>query len=278
MKRGNRVHALAAGLGLLTAGFFVLILGSLVKDGLPSITWHFLIGGVGQGGIGPELWNTVFMSGGALLVSAPLGLLTAIYLREYLHRRSLLAREMSRLEATMLSAPTIVIALIVYRIAVGWWHWPISVLTGVVALTVINWPFTTALSRLALDSVPDSYREASLALGASRFATVVRVVVPAALGVFIDGWGLSFARLAGESAAIIVTAGVNVTRHWSIFGPGATLAVHIWTLRTEGVGLDRDGAAAATGVVLLVLISAVIWVAGRLARLIGYPPLHRGGM
>jgi phosphate transport system permease protein len=256
---------------------FLLIVASLVREGLPAITWRFLVGGARGGNIGPELFNTAFMVGAALLVTVPLGLLAAIFQTEYLHGRGRRVRSADRLSATLLSAPTIVIALVVYRVAVGWWHWPVSVLTGVLALTVINWPFMLTISKQALHHVPEGYREASLALGATRMQTALRVVVPAALGELVDGWGLAFARLAGESAALIVTAGVNVSAHWSILGPGETLAVHIWYIRTEGVGVSRDAQAAATGVALMVLITVVVWVAGRAARWAGRPHSAKGG-
>lgn len=269
MRRGRWLHRLSVLLGLLAAGLFAVILASLLRDGLPSLTWHFLVGrpSAAGDGVGPELVNTAFMVGAALLVTAPLGLLVAIYQYEY-GRGGRRRRHVDRLRATLLSAPTIVVALVVYRVAVGWWHWPVSILTGSLALAVINWPLMVTVAGQALASVPDSYREASRALGATRFETAWRVAIPASLNTLVEGWGLAFARLSGEAAALIATAGVNVSHHWSIWGPGETLAVHIWYIRTEGVALNRDAQAAATGVVLMALITVVVWVAGRLAHLV----------
>lgn len=270
MRRGRRVHAIALALGLLGGLVFLAIVASLIQEGLPVISWRFLTGWSTSESIGPELLNTVVMVGMTLIVTIPLGLMTAIYQEEY--RQNPAKKRVvtvSRVRSTLLSAPTIVVALVVYRIAVGWWHWPVSVLTGVLTLSVINWPFLATISLQALQGVPDSYREASLALGASRFQTTRGVVLPAALGFLVEGWGLAFARLAGESAALIVTAGVNVSRHWSLFGPGETLAVHIWYIRTEGVSFNRGAEAAATGVVLMALIAVVVWAFGRLSRLLG---------
>lgn len=273
MRRGGVLHHLALLLALLALAVFLVILLSLLREGLPSLTWHFLVNGphMRAGGIGPEILNTGLMVGITLAVTAPLGLIVAVFQREY-GRRS--TQEIDRLRATLLSAPTIVAALVVYRVAVGWWHWPVSILTGCLALSVINWPFMVTVANQALGSVPDSYREASWALGATRFETVMRVVLPASLKAFIDGVGLAAARLAGESAALIVTAGVNISQHWSLWGPGETLAVHIWYIRTEGIGVSRDAEAAATGVTLMVFISVVLWISGRLARLFGGAPTH----
>ncbi|PSR22308.1 MAG: phosphate ABC transporter permease [Sulfobacillus acidophilus] len=267
------LHLVALVLTGVAAALFALIIVSLVRQGLPSLTWRFLVGSpnerAGDNGIAPELMNTAFLIGVTWLVTAPLGLLVAIFLREYgFRRRSAVVRPLNHLRATLLSAPTVVVALVVYRVAVGWWHWPVSLATGCLTLAVINWPFMVTVAEQALASVPQSYREASLGLGATRFATAVRVVIPAALSPLIEGWGLAVARLAGESAALVITAGVNVSRHFSLWGPGETLAVHIWYIRTEGVSVNRDAEAAATGVILLLLIAAVVWSSARVARML----------
>lgn len=267
MGRGRLLHHLSALLALVAGVVFFLILFSLVKTGIGALTWHFLVSwpdqATGGNGIFPELLNTAVMVGLALGVTVPLAMGVAVYQREY---RLKPAPSLSRLRSTWLSAPTIVLGLVVYRLVVGWWHWPISLLTGVVALAVINWPFMTTVAAGALDAVPDRYREASLALGATRFETVARVVIPAALGPLIEGVGMAAARLAGESAALIMTAGVNVSRHFGLFSPGETLAVHIWYIRTEGVATNRDSEAAATGIVLLLVITVVLWLSRRVAR------------
>jgi phosphate transport system permease protein len=267
------LHAVALVMAVVTAALFGLIMVSLVRQGLPSLTWQFVTGApnerTGGGGIGPELVNTAFLVGVTWAITAPLGVLAAIFMREYgFRRKPKVVRPLDHLRTTLLSAPTIVVALVVYRVAVGWWHWPVSLLTGCLTLAVINWPFMLTVAEQALASIPQSYREASLGLGATRFETAVRVVIPAALGPLIEGWGLAVARLAGESAALVVTAGVNVSRHFSLWGPGETLAVHIWYIRTEGVAANRDAQAAATGIILMLLITALVWFSARLARIL----------
>lgn len=263
-RRWSRVAWGLSGLGVLAFG---TLLVSLLVQAWPDLTWRFLATwpneATGQGGIFPELLNTGVMVGVTLLVTVPLGLGVAIYQHEFRGRSH---PGIARLGSTWLSAPTIVIALVVYRLVVGWWHWPVSLATGVVALTIINWPFMVAIAEGALAGVPVRYRLASRALGASRWQTVVRVVMPAALAPIIEGVGMAAARLAGESAALIVTAGVNVSRHWGFWAPGETLAVHIWYIRTEGFHAHRDAAAAATGVVLLLVITVVLWISRRAAK------------
>lgn len=263
MGRGRILHQMAWLLAVVAAAGFALVLGSLLREGYPDLTWHFIVSWPGAGGVFPELLNTAVLVGFTLIVSTPLGLGVAVYQREYRRRP---ARSLNQIRSTWLSAPTIVVGLVVYRIAVGWWHWPVSLLTGCLALVVINWPFIVTMSSEALNGVPDTYREASLALGATRFDTVTRVVIRASLGRLIEGLGMAAARVAGESAALIVTAGVNVSRHWGVWAPGETLAVHIWYIRTEGLMAHRDAAAAATGLVLMIFITVVLWLSRRVAR------------
>lgn len=280
MRRGRWIHAVSAMLSTLVLIVFGALMVGLVRQGFPDLTWQFLTSaphGPGHmAGIGSEIINTLVMVSISLLVTAPLGMAIAIFLREYRLFYPKTVLRVNRLRATLLGLPTIVVALVVYRIAVGWWHWPISILTGTLTLCVINWPFMVSVSLEALQSVPDTYREASWALGAGKIETVRRVVVPAGLAVLIDGWGLAAARLAGESAALIMTAGVNVAQRWSFWGPGETLAVHIWYVRTEGSFAQRDVESAATGVTLLVLITIILWLSTRLARLVARQ--HDGGI
>ena len=278
MKRGTWIHKAAQALTVVVGLIFLVIIGSLVREGLPAFTWRFLVGGAHGGNIGPELFNTAFMVGGTLAVTAPLGLIAAAVQTEYARGRVRRpARSFDRLRATLLGAPSIVVALVVYRVAVEWWHWPVSVLTGMLALAVLNWPLMLTLANRALSRVPDGYREASLALGATRLETVLKVVIPAALSELIDGWGIAFARLAGESAALIATAGVTTSSRWSLWGPGETLAVHIWYVRTQGAAMTRDSQAAASGLVLMVMITAAVWLAGRVAGWVGRADIQTGG-
>lgn len=258
------------GVFALLAVAALTILGSVVADmairGASELSWRFVTSFPGNGtsgGVWPELVNTLTMVGMAAGITFPLGVAAAIWRVEY--------RELCRAPAVFdrltqmyASVPGIVIGLVVYEGLVAAWGWPLSVAAGTVALGLLNWPFAVALARQGLEAVPDTMREASLALGATRAQTVWRAVLPLALPDLVAGFGLATARLMGESAALIVTAGVNVTRHWGLAAPGETLAVHLWYIRTEGVGA-RPGEASATGLVLLLLVVAVLWGSRRTA-------------
>ncbi|MCY0879006.1 MAG: ABC transporter permease subunit [Firmicutes bacterium] len=268
MRRGRLLHHLAffvmLGAVLVMAGLLL----DVVREGLPHLTWQFLTSAPKErgegGGIGPEIVNTIVMVGGAMIVTAPLGLLVGMSQVEWRPPHAVVS-VFDQVRATWLSIPSVVLGFLVYRVAIAWWHWPLSVVTGVLALCVMNWPMMVSVAVTALRNVPATYREASWALGATRSQTVRRVVLPAALGELINGWGWAMARLAGESAALIMTAGLNVSTHWSAWGPGETLAVYIWYVRTEGYGARGSGVAAATALTLMLLIALILWVSGRLS-------------
>lgn len=269
MSRGSRFH-LAAQV-LAWAG--LLILGSalwdLLAQGIPFFNAAFLVGPPSEvtagGGIGPELVNTVLMVVIAEAISLPLGMAAAIWRVEYMTHPAI-RRLFDLVTVGFQSLPTIVVALVVFDWVVFALHWPLSVGTGVIALSVLNWPLVVVFAREALEGVSDTLREGSLALGATRFQTLTRMILPAGRGALIDGLGLSVARMTGEAAALIYTAGVNVSVHWGWFQPGEGLAVHLWYVRTEGQMPDRAGVAAATGLVLLLLVLIAVVGSKWLAR------------
>ncbi|MCL8206659.1 MAG: ABC transporter permease subunit [Actinomycetia bacterium] len=275
MRRRGLTAALF-GLALVGLALPLGLVAELVVRAMPVLSWRFLLEPARElepgGGVGPELVNTLVMVGGALATSVPLGLAAAILRVEYL--RAGRWAEALETAATLLAAlPSVVVGLGVFVFLVGGLHWPFSRLTGTVALFVLNVPWVAQTAMAALARVPDTLREASLALGATRFQTVVRVVLPWAWPALATGIGIGAARLLGESAALIFSAGVNAGGG-GIWAPGATLAVHLWYVRTEGLMPDADHVAAATGVVLLALVSLGLALGYGLAAMLS----RRAGM
>lgn len=252
------------------AALLASVVLEVLTSGWPLLSWHFVTAGpralTAGGGVGPLVFNTVYMVGGGLLLSVPLGLLAAIHRTEYGGGRWI--EEL----ATLLSAlPSVVVGLALFTLLVAVAHWPFSRLAGMLALGAINLPWVAAAGIPVLRQVADARREASLALGASVWTTVWRVVVPEALPALVSALAVGGARLLGEAAALIYTAGANTPAQftWSLWAPGATLAVHLWQVRTEGLMPDANQVAAATGLVLLGLMGAVLLVGGGLAHWLG---------
>jgi phosphate transport system permease protein len=249
-------------LALLAAALLVWVVGGLVLTGWSALSWHFLTAlprhGEAGGGVGPVLVNTVYMVGAALCLSVPVGLGAAVLRVEYV--AGSWGRRLEAVANLLASLPSVVVGLGLFSLLVATWHWPFSRLTGIVALTVLNIPWVAASAIAMLRDVPDRLREASLALGATRLQTLTRVILPAILPGLVSGLGVGGARLLGESAALLYTGGVNAaySAGWNPWAPGATLAVHLFYVRTEGLMPDANRVAAATGIVLLALLALLL--------------------
>ncbi|MCL4493635.1 MAG: ABC transporter permease subunit [Firmicutes bacterium] len=266
--QGRSAHYVMAGIGVAAMLALLSVVLPLAVQGLPRLNMDFLFKPpreLGGGGIGPEILNTLIMVGLSQCISLPLAIIIAIYRVEYDHIRHL-ARLFDQGLQIVLSLPTMVIGLIVVDVAIVRWHWPISVESGILVLSLINWPFAVFLTVQVLQRIPDEWREASRALGASRWQTITRLILPVAWADIIELTGLTMARLMGETAALIYTAGLNVTSRFAFSAPGETVAVHLWYIRTEGLMPDADQVAAATGLVLLLLVIAVLWVSQKFAE------------
>ena len=248
----------AAGLLILTilAAFLIRILG----PGLRVIDWHFITAKprtiLPGGGVGPELFNTFYVTGLSLLFSLPVGLGAGIYMAEY--ARPGRFTDLVRLSTEALaSVPSIVLGLFGMIVFVQTMGWGFTVLGGALALALLNLPVLVRVTEETVRSVPQSYREASLALGATRWQTVWRSVVPSALPGILTGVTLVAGRAVGETAILIYTAGVTVGRHFpelNLMASGETLAVRIWYVKSEGLVPDADAIAAGSSALLLLVV------------------------
>ena len=249
-----------------------LLVGSVLVQGVPHLSWSFLTSDPEQfregGGIGPELFNSFYMLVLTLIVSIPISLGAAIYLTEYAPDNKV-THAMKTLIEALSSLPSIVVGLFGFLLFVIYFDWGFSIASGVVALTMFNVPILVRVMQQSLESVPDEQREAGLALGLSRWETTMRILLPAAMPGIITGIILSAGRVFGEAAALIYTAGQSAPSldftnfdltssscPWNIFRPAETLAVHIWKVNSEGVVPDLDVVSNGTAAVLMICVLA----------------------
>jgi phosphate transport system permease protein len=240
----------------VTVGSLFFILGYLVVHGVQALDWNFftrLPVAVGEkgGGLANALLGSVLMVGLATLLAVPLGLGAAVYLAEY--RSDRLGPVVRFVGELLGGVPSIVIGIFAYNLVVrplghpsGW--------AGAFALAVMMVPVVMRASEEALRLVPASLRQASYALAANRAQTVVRVVVPAAMPAVITAVFLSIARVAGETAPLLLTAGGN--QYWPR-GPGdqmPSLPVFIFTYAMSAYDDWRRQAWAAALVLLAVVM------------------------
>lgn len=216
----------------------------LVWNGLPAITWEFLTQppakAMTAGGIWPCIVGTALLALGALVISFPLGVASAVYLQEYAGR-SKFARYIRLGVNNLAGVPSIVFGLFGMSFFVIYCGFGISLLSGILTLAVLTLPMIIGTAEEALRQVPMTYREASLALGATQSQSIARVVLPAALPGMLTGAILGLARAAGETAAIMFTAVVFFTKKDvdSLFSPVMALSNHMYVLATSGTDIDK---------------------------------------
>ena len=217
------------------------------------------------GGIGPQFFNSFYMLVITLIISIPLGLGAGIYLAEYAKQGRFLNFVRLCIE-TMASLPSIVVGLFGLLVFVTMTGWGYTVMGGALALTILNLPGLTRVCENAISEVPSNVKEASLGLGATKWQTITRIIIPSSLPQIITGVILAAGRIFGEAAALIYTAGLtspilNSAADFSSpahplnpFRPAETLAVHIWKLNSEGIIPDAKLIATKSAAVLIIMV------------------------
>jgi len=225
---------------ILTTIFF---LGSIIyfvfSRGIGVINWEFLTQApreaMTKGGVAPAIIGTLYLTLGAIIFSVPLGLACALYLCEY-SPKSFVVNIIRMSINNLAGVPSIVFGLFGFVVFVKFFGFGVSILAGSLTLGIMILPQIISTAQEAFITVPQSYREASLALGASHWQTIRRIVIPAALPGILTGIILSVGRAAGETAPILFTAATFYTRGYpdSIFSEVMALPYHIYALMTEG--------------------------------------------
>jgi len=258
------------GIGFLIIALLAALLGYLLIRGVGHISWHFLTSAPQSiragGGIGPQLFNSLFLLVLTMIITVPLGLGAGIYMSEYAKQNRLTA--FIRLIVEVLSSfPSIVVGLFGLLVIVNRFGLGLSLMSGALALTVFNLPLMVRITEQALRAVPREQKEAGLALGLSRWRTITTVMLPISLPAIVTGTILAAGRVFGEAAALLFTAGMSSPRldftDWNPlhhtsplnpFRPAETLAVHIWKVNSEGLAPDAAQIAAGASAVLIITV------------------------
>ena len=231
------------------------------------------------GGIGPEIYNSFYILILTLIFTVPISTAAGVYLHEYAKPGRF--RELVVFSAESLATiPSIVMGLFGLLVFVYLFKWKFTALGGALTLTLLNLPALMRVTQEALASVPDTYREASMGMGATRWQTILNVVLPSAIGRMTTGIVLIAGRIFGETAALIFTAGLSVSTNapydLNPFHTAETLAVHLWYTHTESIvpDVDRIGNGSALVLLIMVLVFNVLARVGGRAlskRLTGRP-------
>ncbi len=254
-----------------------LVLFTVIARGAPVISGSFLTSPIpptvlpaNAGGIGPAILGTLEITGLAAAMAVPLGILGAVYLSEYGGSR-LLARLIGFMADVMTGVPSVVMGLFIFSIWVL--HFGFSGLAGAFALGCLMLPIVIRSTDEMLKLVPDSLREGSYALGATKARVTLTVVLPAALGGIVSGALLAVARAAGETAPLLFTILTVTTANPNVFsGPNTSLPSQIFVNASSPyVGAQGRGWGAA---LTLIAIAFILMIAARVvtARFARYAP------
>ena len=245
------------GLGLLTLLILIVIIGYILINGLPHISWEFLTTSPkdfgAEGGILPMIVSTIYVTFFAVLIATPIGVGSAIYLYEYAGEGKFV-KAIRFCSESLASLPSIIfglfgLAFFVEFLNLGW-----CILSASLTLAIIAMPTIMRTAENALEAVPPNYREGSLGMGATRWQTIENVILPAAIPGIITGVILGMARAIEETAAIMYTVGSSTAIPITIFDPARPLPLHLYMLATEGISIPNTFA---TATVLIVIILAI---------------------
>jgi phosphate transport system permease protein len=270
-RRTLRASDVSQALGFMLLGacilFALFFLGTIlyfvISRGAPVISWEFLTSvprrAMTEGGIAPAIVGTFYLTVGAVSFALPLGLACAIYLTEYSPATVMV--NVIRLSINNLAGvPSIVFGLFGFVVFVKVFGFGVSILSGSLTLGIMALPGIISASQEAILAVPQSYKEASLALGATHWQTISRVVLPSAFPGILTGVILGIGRVAGETAPILFTAATFYTRGYpdSIFSEVMALPYHIYALMTEGTRPEAQTLIAyGSSLILLLLVLAI---------------------
>ena len=246
---------LATLLVVVPVGLIVLI---IIQKGLPAISWQFIFDvprqGMRAGGIFPAIVGTIYLVSGAIIFALPVGVMAAIYLSEY-SKENPLTRIIRLAIVNLAGVPSVVYGLFGLALFVIFFKLGASILSGSLTLGIMILPLIITASREAFESVPYSFREVSLSLGASKWQTIRHIVLPNAIPGILTGTILGLGRAAGETAPILFTVAAFYLPQLpkSIFDQAMALPYHLYVISTQVPNVDekiRYG----TALVLMVLV------------------------
>ncbi len=243
----------------------ILILPVIVvwvgSNGIGVISWEFLTGRPYRfelGGIFPQIVGSIYLVSLCSLLGAPLGVASAIYLAEYAPN-NVITQTVRFFTETLAGMPSIVIGLFGLEFLVYYLQLKTSLLAGAVSLSFMTLPWTIRASEEAIKMVPRGYRDASLALGATKWQTILKIVLPAASPGIITGILLGMGKAMGETAVVWLTSGSGLEAFVprSLRSPTGSLTMYIYLLATQGHTSESMSRAFGASLVLLVMFMAV---------------------
>lgn len=251
---------------LITISILVYIIGYILVKGTPPLIVEIsnLINGEhslfdlkyssNNVSLMPAMFNTLILTLLSVTIATVLGVITAIYLTEYAKKGSKVVEIIKITSETLSGIPSIVYGLFGSLFFVKFLGLGISLISGVLTISIMILPLVIRSTEEALKSVPTTYREGSFGLGAGKLRTVFTIVLPSAINGILAGVILAIGRVVGESAALLYTSGITTSSYESLSSGGRTLAIHMYMLSGEGLHIDQTYA---TAVILLLIVLGI---------------------
>jgi phosphate transport system permease protein len=248
------------------------ILGFILYNGLSVISWDFITkmpeDGMTKGGIYPAIIGTLCLIGGSIIVAFPIGIMSGIYINEYT-KKGFFRNFIQLMTANLSGIPSIVFGLFGMSLFVNQLGFGDSILAGSLTLGLLVLPIVIRTTEESLKAIDNSFRYASLALGASKLQTIGRVTLPMALPNIITGLILSIGRVSGETAPILFTVAAYFLPKLptSVFDQVMALPYHLYVISTSGTNITESRAMAyGTAVVLILIVLILNLVASALRK------------
>lgn len=259
-------HA-AFGLFRILSGVIVtvlfIILAFIIVKGASVLDWQFITSaptdGMKGGGIWPAIVGTFYLMAGSALFAFPLGIMSGIYMHEYA-KSGCVIKFIRMMTNNLAGIPSIVFGLFGMSLFVNFFGFGDSILAGSLTLGLLAMPLVIRTTEEALKAIPDSFREGSLALGATKLQTIRKVILPMAMPNVITGLILALGRVSGETAPILFTCAAYFLPQLpeSVFDQCMALPYHLYVLATSGTDMEKQiPIAYGTALVLVIIILAV---------------------
>lgn len=267
----------------------LLIVGYILYTGFGTLSLNFITTSPKfmepGGGVAPQLFNSFYLLILSMLITVPLGVGAGIYMAEYA-KPGRVTNFIRLCVETLSSLPSIVVGLFGFLLFVTQFKWGFSLLSGACAITILNLPAMTRISEDAIRSVHQGLKEASLALGATKWETIYKVLLPSAMPQLITGAIITAGRVFGEAAALLYTAGMTTpdlkfnnllskTSPINPLRPAEPLSVYIWKVNSEALAPDARQIADGASALLLIVVFLFNVVSRALGKL--FYRRHTGG-
>lgn len=255
--------------GMIVTILFIILAFIIIK-GAGTLNWNFITtsptDGMKGGGVWPAIVGTFYLMVGSAIFAFPIGMMSGIYMHEYA-KNGRVVRFIRMMTNNLAGIPSIVFGLFGMSLFVNFFGFGDSILAGSLTLGLLALPLVIRTTEEALKAIPDSFREGSLALGATKLQTIRRVILPMAMPNIITGLILALGRVSGETAPILFTCAAYFLPQLpqSVFDQCMALPYHLYVLATSGTDMDKQMPIAyGTTLVLVIIILFVNLLANAL--------------